>query len=53
MKKFTKVERDTSEFVSVDIKEILEQAIDFSRARWMNMAKVRGITYDIDKEGLK
>ena len=53
MRKFTKVERDTSEFVSVDIKEILEQAIEFSRPRWMNMARARGITYDIDKEGFK
>ena len=53
MRKFTKVERNLSEFMSVDIKEILEQALDFSRPRWMNMAKARGITYDIDKEGFK
>ncbi len=53
MRKFTRVERDTSEFMSVDIKEIIEQAIEFSRPRWMNMAKPRGITYDIDKAGIK
>ncbi|KKL85919.1 hypothetical protein LCGC14_1949920 [marine sediment metagenome] len=53
MRKFTKVERDTSEFISVDVKEILEQAIEFSRPRWMNMAKAREITYDIDKTGIK
>ncbi len=52
MRKFTKVERDRSKFISVDIKEILEQAIEFSRPRWMNMAKARGITYDMDKKGL-
>ena len=53
MRKFTKVERDTSEFMSVDIKEILEQAIEFSRPRWMNIARAGEITYDIDKAGLK
>ncbi|MEE9591722.1 MAG: response regulator, partial [Thermodesulfobacteriota bacterium] len=53
MRSFTKVERNTSEFVSVDVKEILEQAIDFSRPRWMNIAKARGLSYDIDDEGVK
>ncbi|MFQ5965113.1 MAG: response regulator [Candidatus Scalinduaceae bacterium] len=53
MKKFTKVERDASEFMSVDIKKILEQAIEFSRPRWMNIAKAGEITYNIDKTGIK
>jgi PAS domain S-box-containing protein len=53
MKKFTKVERDTSEFMSVSIKEILEQAIEFSRPRWMNIARAGEITYNIDKTGIK
>jgi CheY-like chemotaxis protein len=53
MQKFTKVARDISEFESVNIKELLEQAIDFSKPRWMNIAKASGITYDIDLKGIK
>lgn len=53
MAKFTKVEMDISEFVPVDIEEMIKQAIDFSKPRWMNMARAGGINYDIDLEGIK
>jgi len=53
MAKFTKVERDISEFIPVDIEEMIQQAVDFSRHRWMNMARAAGITYDIDLKGIK
>ncbi len=53
MRKFTKVASDIYEFESVNIKELLEQAIDFSKPRWMNIAKASGITYDIDLTGIK
>jgi CheY-like chemotaxis protein len=53
MRKFTKTDRDTSKFVLVYIKEILEQAIDFLRPRWMNIAQAMGVKYHIDKGGIK
>jgi len=53
MRSFAIIGKTTSEFMSVDIKEVLEQAIEFLRSRWMNIAKAEGITYDVDKKGLK
>lgn len=53
MKKFTKTERDIPGFVTVDIEEILKQAIDFLRPRWMDIARANGVTYDIDISGIK
>ena len=50
---FTKVGSDDLWFENVDTKELIEQAIDFSRPRWKAMAQSKGITYSIDKKGLK
>ncbi|MDP6923748.1 MAG: PAS domain S-box protein [Candidatus Scalindua sp.] len=53
MMKSTKIESDFSEFVPVDIKGVLVQAIDFIRPRWLNMARAAGIVYDMDMEDIK
>lgn len=53
MKKFTRTDKEISEFDTVDIKKILEHAIEFSRPKWMNIAKAKGITYDINLEDIK
>ncbi len=48
----TKQKGDASELQPVNIKRVLEQAIEFARPRWMNIAKVSGIDYDIDVDGI-
>ncbi len=53
MLKFTKTEQDTKEFVSSDIRDLVLQSIEFTMPRWKNMAQAKGISYQIDKEGLK
>ncbi|MCP5002697.1 MAG: HAMP domain-containing histidine kinase [Planctomycetes bacterium] len=53
MLKFTKTNQDTKEFVSFDIGELINQSIDFAMPRWKNMAQVKGINYQIDKEGMR
>jgi signal transduction histidine kinase len=45
-------ETDTSEFKQVNIKSVLEHAIEFAKPRWMNIAKASGIDYDIDIDGI-
>lgn len=44
--------KGSSKFVPVDIVSLIKQAIDFLRPRWKVMAEARGITYNIDMEGL-
>ncbi|MCP4254060.1 MAG: PAS domain S-box protein [Candidatus Scalindua sp.] len=53
MLKSTKIERDITGFVPVDIKDVLVHAIDFIRPRWMNMARAAGIMYDMDMGNIK
>jgi len=52
MREATKLECDTSALHPVNIKSVLEQAIEFARPRWMNIAKVSGIDYDINVDGI-
>ncbi|MBT6230518.1 MAG: response regulator [Candidatus Scalindua sp.] len=53
MLKFTKTRPDTKEYVTFDIRELIEQSIEFTMPRWMNMAQAKGINYLIDKKGMK
>jgi signal transduction histidine kinase len=52
MRMFTMQEEGASMLLSVDIKGVLEQAIDFVKPRWMNIAKAGGIDYGIDDDGI-
>lgn len=47
------VEKDVPEFISVNIKDVIEQSVDFTMPRWKNMARAGGIQYDIDMKGVK
>ena len=52
MSEFTRMEKGTSKFVSVNMLEIVEQAVDFSKPKWKDLAQARGVTYNLDIEGL-
>jgi nitrogen fixation negative regulator NifL len=53
MLKFTETCPNTKEFVPFGIKDLIEQSIEFTKPRWKNMAQSRGISYLIDKKGVK
>ncbi len=54
MNEFIKVkEDDPSGFIAFDIRELIKQVIDFTLPKLKNMAQAKGITYHIDREGLK
>ena len=54
MNEYIKVkEDDPSGFIDLDIRDLIKQAIDFTLPKWKNMAQAKGITYHIDREGLK
>ncbi len=53
MLKFAKTETVTKEFEPVDIRELIEQSVEFSMPRWKNMAQPNGINYQIDSGGVK
>lgn len=53
MRQFTKMERDTSMFVSVNIKNVLEDAVGFLKPRWMNIAIAGRNPFDMDMDDIK
>ncbi len=53
MLEFTRLEPDKTEFFPVDVKELLQQVIDFSMPRWKTISQAKGITYRIDKKGVE
>ena len=56
MNEFIKVKEDNrSGFVALDIRDLIKQVIDSTLPEWKNMAlaQAEGITYHIDREGLK
>ena len=53
MLKFAKTEKVAEEFETVDIRELIEQSVEFSMPRWKNMAQPNGIDYQIDTDGVK
>ncbi len=53
MLKFAKTKKITEEFEPVDIRELIEQSVEFSMPRWKNMAQPNGIEYQIETDGIK
>ncbi len=53
MLQFTKTEEGTSQFEPLDIKDAIEQAIDFTTPRWKDMAQSEAINYRINREGIQ
>ena len=52
MHEFVHAGRDTFEFVPLDMSDIVKQAIDLTIPRWKDMARAKGVIYDIDTEGI-
>ncbi len=52
MSEFNRMEKDTYKFVSVNMVEMVKQAVDFSKPKWKDLAHARGATYNLDLEGL-
>ena len=50
---FTKSEANPSEYIFFDIRHLLEQAIDFAKPRWENMAQAGGMNYNMNNKGMK
>ena len=48
MMKFTRVNKDISEFILYNLQMIIKQSIEFTKPRWANMAQILGIDYQID-----
>ena len=53
MLRFAKTKKDTIGFVSYEIRDLIEQAADFTMPRWKNMAQAKGINYHIDRDDMK
>jgi PAS domain S-box-containing protein len=53
MDEFTNVKIDTSQYMLVNMMDLIKQAIDFTMPRWKNMAQNNGIIYYIDVKDLK
>ncbi|MEE9584822.1 MAG: ATP-binding protein [Candidatus Brocadiales bacterium] len=49
----TRPKADSSRFVPVNMRGLIQDEVDFSRPMWKEMAQARGITFDIDLGGLK
>ncbi len=52
LSEFTRMEKSTAKHISVNMVEIIEQSIDFSKPKWKDVAQASGATYEIDTEGL-
>jgi PAS domain S-box-containing protein len=48
----TRIKSDSSRLLTVDITALIREVIQFSRPRWMVMAKAKDVSYDVDVEGL-
>lgn len=53
MQDFTRIEADRTEFTSVDVRELVEQVIEFSMPRWKTISEANGIMYYMDKKGME
>lgn len=52
MLQFTKTETGTARLVSFDIKDLVNDSIEFTQPRWKNEAQAKGINYKISTEGM-
>ncbi len=53
MHEFVHAKRDTTDFIPIDMRDMVKQAIDLTMPRWKDMAQTKGVIYDIDTEGIK
>jgi PAS domain S-box-containing protein len=52
LSEFTRMEKSTAKHISLNMVEIIEQSINFSKPKWKDVAQAGGSTYEIDTEGL-
>jgi PAS domain S-box-containing protein len=52
MLSFAKAELSESDYISIDIKYLIKQAMEFTMPRWKNMAQSEGIKYNINTVGI-
>ena len=52
LSEFTRMKKSTAKHVSVNMVEVVEQSINFSKPKWKDVAQASGATYEIDTEGL-
>ena len=52
LSEFTRMEKSTAKHISVNMVEIIEESINFSKPKWKDVAQAGGATYDINTEGL-
>jgi len=52
LSEFTRMEKSTAKHISLNMVEIIEESINFSKPKWKDVAQAGGATYDIDTEGL-
>jgi len=53
MQDFTRAEAHRTGYASVDVRELVEQVIEFSMPRWKNISEANGIMYYMDKQGME
>jgi signal transduction histidine kinase len=49
IQEFTRIRADSASFVPVDLNEIVEDVIEFTRTRWKNEAQARGVSIEIKR----
>ncbi len=53
MQEFTRDEVNRAAFKPIDVRELVEEVVEFSMPRWKTISEASGITYYIDKKGLQ
>ena len=48
-----KKKKTQQDFTLIEINDLITQSIDFTMPRWKNMSQIVGISYHMDKEGIK
>lgn len=48
MQEFTNLKKDSALYVLLDMKDMIQQAIDYTMPKWKHMAQANGIDYHID-----
>ena len=53
MHEFVHTSPDTTEFILINIRDMVKRAIELTMPRWKNIVQTKGVVYDIDTEGIK
>ncbi|GJQ59727.1 MAG: response regulator [Candidatus Scalindua sp. AMX11] len=53
MQEFTNQKKDATQYVLVDMKDMIQQAIEYTMPKWKHMAQANGIDYHIDTTGVR